>query len=144
VTQAIAAPHPKPPYILLLLQVRTILSQNTTDITSQRAYTSLKQSFPNWELVRTAAPGENSLPVLSRPANCLLAAAHPATCLAPVGLALLIQSGPYCAKELTCCWLFHHRQICAVRYVSAGAVEDAIRVGGLADIKAGRIKVRVV
>lgn len=41
----------------LLLQVRTILSQNTTDVTSARAYTSLKQSFPSWELVRTAAPG---------------------------------------------------------------------------------------
>lgn len=40
-----------------VVQVRTILSQNTTDITSQRAYTSLKQAFPNWELVRTAPLG---------------------------------------------------------------------------------------
>lgn len=39
------------------MQVRTILSQNTTDITSQRAYTSLKHAFPDWERVRTAPPG---------------------------------------------------------------------------------------
>jgi hypothetical protein len=36
------------------LQVRTILSQNTTDITSSRAFASLKAAFPAWEEVRTA------------------------------------------------------------------------------------------
>ncbi|KAK9834832.1 hypothetical protein WJX81_002194 [Elliptochloris bilobata] len=57
--------------------VRTILSQNTTDATSQRAFLALKQAFPTWEAVREAQPG---------------------------------------------------------------AVEAAIRVGGLADIKAARIR----
>ena len=36
--------------------VRTILSQNTTDKTSIRAFKKLKDSFPEWEDVRTAAP----------------------------------------------------------------------------------------
>eukprot|EP00878_Enallax_costatus_P012709 GHUV01013273.1.p1 GENE.GHUV01013273.1~~GHUV01013273.1.p1 ORF type:complete len:208 (+),score=40.10 GHUV01013273.1:470-1093(+) len=65
------------PHTVLDSLVRTILSQNTTDVTSQRAFTSLKAAFPDWESVRTAAPG---------------------------------------------------------------TVEEAIRVGGLADIKAARIK----
>eukprot|EP00877_Chromochloris_zofingiensis_P008780 jgi/Chrzof1/4155/Cz14g01040.t1 len=34
-----------------------MLSQNTTDVTSLRAFTSLKQRFPTWEHVRTAGPG---------------------------------------------------------------------------------------
>ena len=37
--------------------VRTILSQNTTDATSVRAFRSLKQVLPTWEQARTAAPG---------------------------------------------------------------------------------------
>jgi hypothetical protein len=37
--------------------VRTILSQNTTDITSARAFASLKQQFPTWEDVRLARTG---------------------------------------------------------------------------------------
>lgn len=49
-------------YVRLDVQVRTILSQNTTDITSQRAYTSLKQAFPTWESVRTAKPGKEVHP----------------------------------------------------------------------------------
>lgn len=57
--------------------VRTILSQNTTDATSCRAFRSLKGALPTWEQVRTA----------------------------PVGV-----------------------------------VEEAIRVGGLAEIKAARIR----
>lgn len=36
--------------------VRTILSQNTTDATSFRAFLNLKQAFPEWEAVRTANP----------------------------------------------------------------------------------------
>lgn len=59
------APHLPP------AQVRTILSQNTTDVTSARAYTSLKQSFPSWELVRTAAPG-----VACTAWSCMEALAH--------------------------------------------------------------------
>ena len=34
--------------------VQTILSQNTTDITSARAFASLKAVLPHWEGVRTA------------------------------------------------------------------------------------------
>ncbi|GAQ89783.1 hypothetical protein KFL_005620010 [Klebsormidium nitens] len=37
--------------------VRTILSQNTTDTNSKRAFASLKQAFPTWEDVRAAGPG---------------------------------------------------------------------------------------
>lgn len=58
--------------------MRTILSQNTTDVTSARAYDALKRRFPAWADVARAP---------------------------------------------------------------RGAVEDAIRVGGLADIKTARIKV---
>lgn len=38
--------------------VRTILSQNTTDTTSMRAFVTLKERFPTWERVRTAAAGD--------------------------------------------------------------------------------------
>ena len=37
--------------------VRTILSQNTTDRTSARAFASLKEKLPTWEAV-LAAPNE--------------------------------------------------------------------------------------
>ena len=36
--------------------VGTILSQNTTDINSHRAFSRLKEALPTWEQVRTAAP----------------------------------------------------------------------------------------
>ncbi len=39
------------------MQVRTILSQNTTDTNSVRAFKSLKERFPTWEAVRTAPEG---------------------------------------------------------------------------------------
>ena len=61
------------------MQVRTILSQNTTDTTSARAFAGLKAGFPTWDSV-LAAP--------------------------------------------------------------AGAVEESVRCGGLADIKVARIRVR--
>lgn len=41
----------------LYLQVCTILSQNTTDVNSARAFAQLKKKFPVWELVRTASNG---------------------------------------------------------------------------------------
>jgi len=34
--------------------IGTILSQNTTDVNSARAFASLKQAFPEWEMARTA------------------------------------------------------------------------------------------
>lgn len=37
--------------------VCTILSQNTTDVNSARAFANLKQKFPEWEMVRTAENG---------------------------------------------------------------------------------------
>ena len=39
------------------MQVRTILSQNTTDTNSVRAFKSLKERFPTWDSVRTAPEG---------------------------------------------------------------------------------------
>lgn len=36
--------------------VGTMLSQNTTDTTSARAFAQLKRAFPEWEQVRTADP----------------------------------------------------------------------------------------
>ena len=45
--------------------VRTILSQNTTDILSRRAFESLKQSFPTYKTVLAAKPGQ--VEVRSRP-----------------------------------------------------------------------------
>ena len=41
----------------LAVQVCTILSQNTTDVNSARAFAKLKQKFPEWEMVRTANNG---------------------------------------------------------------------------------------
>ncbi|KAL4426386.1 hypothetical protein ABPG77_004680 [Micractinium sp. CCAP 211/92] len=38
--------------------VRTLLSQNTTDITSARAFATLKQQFPTWDAVRAAPPAD--------------------------------------------------------------------------------------
>jgi endonuclease-3 len=38
--------------------VGTILSQNTSDVNSGRAYDALRQQFPTWEAVREAAPEE--------------------------------------------------------------------------------------
>jgi endonuclease III len=43
------------------MQVRTILSQNTTDTNSVRAFKSLKERFPTWEAVRTAPEGEREV-----------------------------------------------------------------------------------
>ena len=37
--------------------MRTILSQNTTDTNSSRAFAGLKAAFPEWEAVRTAPEG---------------------------------------------------------------------------------------
>jgi endonuclease-3 len=38
--------------------VSTILSQNTSDINRDRAYTALRKRFPGWEQVRDAKPGD--------------------------------------------------------------------------------------
>ena len=46
------------------VQVCTILSQNTTDVNSARAFAKLKEKFPEWEMVRTADNGMPLLPLL--------------------------------------------------------------------------------
>ena len=40
------------------LQVRTILSQNTTDVNSRRSFAALKKAFPTWIEVLKAADGQ--------------------------------------------------------------------------------------
>lgn len=40
------------------MQVRTMLSQNTTDITSLRAFNTLKERYPTWDSVYAAPNGE--------------------------------------------------------------------------------------
>lgn len=42
----------------LVALVRTILSQNTTDITSERAWIALRKKYPTWEKLRNADPEE--------------------------------------------------------------------------------------
>jgi len=46
--------NPMPPLDEL---ISTILSQNTNDANRDRAFASLRQRFPTWELVRDAVPG---------------------------------------------------------------------------------------
>ena len=48
------AADPGQPVSVLDHLVRTMLSQNTTDATSIRAFRELKRRFPEWEAVRTA------------------------------------------------------------------------------------------
>ncbi len=43
---------------LLDVLVQTILSQNTSDANSLRAYASLRRSFPGWSLASRAGPGK--------------------------------------------------------------------------------------
>lgn len=43
-----------------MMQVRTILSQNTTDVNSHRAFASLKEAHPTWQSVLEAPPGASS------------------------------------------------------------------------------------
>lgn len=90
------------------VQVRTILSQNTTDHTSHRAFASLKQAFPTWQSVLDAPAGK--VPTTVR------------------------------EVQLCCCHWRSRVASCTDGMLRIGTVEEAIRVGGLADIKAERIK----
>jgi endonuclease-3 len=59
VAAAAAATAPAPPLprkCVLDSLVGTILSQNTTDTNSHRAFAALKRRFPTWESVRVAPP----------------------------------------------------------------------------------------
>lgn len=93
------------------MQVRTILSQNTTDTNSVRAFKSLKERFPTWEAVRTAPEGADGGRLLT-PQQSARSSLHPV----------------FTSERLS-------------RALPAGAVEEAIRCGGLADIKTQRLKV---
>lgn len=46
--------EPRPPAPLLDVLVQTILSQNTTDTNTRRAFENLRAAFPTWSLVRDA------------------------------------------------------------------------------------------
>jgi len=52
--EAYGTPEASPDDDLLGDLIATILSQNTSDINSHRAYKSLRAAFPTWEEVRTA------------------------------------------------------------------------------------------
>lgn len=117
------------------MQVCTILSQNTTDVNSARAFAKLKQRFPEWELVRTA---NNGIPL-------------------PRSLADTSTSYYALVDNLYCCNLLGHKDsdstvgLCQLARLktgkqmasgrSAGDIEESIKSGGLAAIKAERIKV---
>ena len=94
--------------------------QNTTDLTSHRAFASLKQRFPDWDSVRLAPPGE---PGCSAAASPQL---HEPCCPDPPPAGLRPRPPP---------------QACMPACPAApGDVADAIRIGGLADIKTARIQ----
>ena len=50
------APAPRPPQPPLDQLISTILSQNTNDANSERAFQALRAAFPTWEQVRDAPP----------------------------------------------------------------------------------------
>lgn len=50
--------------------VRTLLSQNTTDATSGRAFATLKQRFPGWDAVLRAPPADVADAIRVREQGC--------------------------------------------------------------------------
>ncbi|CAO2818261.1 unnamed protein product [Amaranthus hypochondriacus] len=75
--------------------VSTILSQNTTDINSQRAFASLKAAFPTWELVLAA---EQKL--LENAIKCGGLAPTKAACIRNILSCLKERSGKLCLEYL--------------------------------------------
>jgi endonuclease-3 len=51
-------PHWQPDHRPLAGLIRTILSQNTSDVNSHRAFASLRAAFPGWEEMAAAEVGE--------------------------------------------------------------------------------------
>ncbi len=49
-------PNPRPRQQLLDVLVETILSQNTSDTNSRRAFLNLKRRYPDWDSARRAGP----------------------------------------------------------------------------------------
>ncbi|KAK7389028.1 hypothetical protein VNO78_23859 [Psophocarpus tetragonolobus] len=75
--------------------VRTVLSQNTTDANSQRAFASLKSSFPTWEqvLVADSKDFENAI-------RCGGLAPTKASCIKNVLRSLRERTGHLCLEYL--------------------------------------------
>jgi endonuclease-3 len=63
--QTYGRPPKRPPSDPMDELVQTILSQNTTDTNSERAFVQLKKQFPTWDMVRDAKPE-----VLARAIHC--------------------------------------------------------------------------
>ena len=76
----------------VIVQVRTILSQNTTDNTSHRAFASLKEAFPTWEEV-LEAPSGNMLQALSTLSNILCAHVRRPALYACLAMTTLVTAG---------------------------------------------------
>ncbi|XP_027333046.1 putative DNA glycosylase At3g47830 [Abrus precatorius] len=87
--------HTDTPETVLDGLVRTVLSQNTTDANSQRAFASLKSSFPTWEHVLGAESKdvENAI-------RCGGLAPTKASCIKNVLRCLLERRGKLCLEYL--------------------------------------------
>ncbi|XP_061360295.1 putative DNA glycosylase At3g47830 [Gastrolobium bilobum] len=87
--------EPEPSETVLDGLVRTVLSQNTTDANSQRAFASLKSSFPTWEHVLGAEfkDVENAI-------RCGGLAPTKASCIKNVLRCLLERRGKLCLEYL--------------------------------------------
>ncbi|MED6184301.1 hypothetical protein PIB30_046172 [Stylosanthes scabra] len=75
--------------------VRTVLSQNTTESNSQKAFDSLKSSFPTWELVLGAESKE-----LENAIRCGGLAPTKASCIKNMLRCLLEKRGKLCLEYL--------------------------------------------
>ncbi|KAI4343784.1 hypothetical protein L6164_011093 [Bauhinia variegata] len=75
--------------------VRTVLSQNTTDANSQRAFASLKSSFPNWQDVLNADSKD-----VQNAIRCGGLAPTKASCIKNVLSCLLEKRGKLCLEYL--------------------------------------------
>ncbi|KAK7291655.1 hypothetical protein RIF29_06969 [Crotalaria pallida] len=84
-----------PPETVLDGLVRTVLSQNTTETNSQRAFHSLKSSFPSWEHVLSAESKD-----LENAIRCGGLAPTKASCIKNVLRLLLERRGKMCLEYL--------------------------------------------
>ncbi|OWM90470.1 putative DNA glycosylase At3g47830 [Punica granatum] len=75
--------------------VKIVLSQNTTDVNSQRAFASLKSSFPTWENVLAAEPR-----CIEDAIRCGGLAPTKASCIKNILTSLLEKRGKLCLEYL--------------------------------------------
>ncbi|XP_004508835.1 putative DNA glycosylase At3g47830 [Cicer arietinum] len=87
--------NPDPPETVLDGLVRTILSQNTTESNSNKAFASLKSSFPTWEHVHGAESKE-----LENAIRCGGLAPTKASCIKNLLRCLLEKRGKFCLEYL--------------------------------------------